>query len=587
MKSVLIRKYGARLIGQPETEQIIIQSLRSQNKLWNALVEIEHRNHEAYAAIVTDSDAEFAALTLEHDVANATLDALYEQRNRKRAAMRTKKIEGADVFAVAISAQKQHLKEIQAAMKSCRGRAKEAARSRLETLEQQRREVVKETIRQAGLWWCHSELVATSFDAARAKALKTPGSKLNFHRFEGEGRIGVRFSPGIKLASPPATSLLKVREACPEELGHLKASRPGKQIKAVDIRIGKSDENNVAPTATFLVTIHDGMSLLGDTPLKTVTVKREMYAGKVKWFMVFMFVASETEEKAMPLRPKAVGIDFGWRQVHDKEFGDQTGLRVATIIDTQGAVEHVTLSPTMLARFERADMLRGKLDTSANEFWKDVSKQFSDSVLQSMDEKEWLRVLVEKARRAKRTYPGLMLSIAKAHALNPVLGDAADQFMQAWARSANRLNEVVFGTRRRVLEHRRHLYRNIAARLARECGLIAVKNINFRELSLSKSKDDEAMALHDLARANRVLASPSELRNAIIQAAKREQREIVLVDPAYQTATCSVCGHVHSRISADLFFVCANCGKLHDRDENSAKNTLQFAMEGASACRNN
>ena len=89
MKSVLIRKYGARLIGQPETEQIIIQSLRSQNKLWNALVEIEHRNHEAYAAIVTDSDAEFAALTLEHDVANATLDALYEQRNRKRAAMRT------------------------------------------------------------------------------------------------------------------------------------------------------------------------------------------------------------------------------------------------------------------------------------------------------------------------------------------------------------------------------------------------------------------------------------------------------------------------------------------------------------------
>lgn len=87
-------------------------------------------------------------------------------------------------------------------MKECRARAKDAAKPRLEELELRRRAAVKEAGKEAAMWWAHSELVTNAFDVARAKALKT-NAELRFHRFDGEGRIGVRSSQGIVLSSPP------------------------------------------------------------------------------------------------------------------------------------------------------------------------------------------------------------------------------------------------------------------------------------------------------------------------------------------------------------------------------------------------
>lgn len=576
MKKITIRKYGARLLG--DCEPLIVQSMRDQNTLWNKLVEIERANRTEYREIVAQSDDELAALMQEHAAAEQRLADVQEVRNRARAAKRSKQIEGAENYAAEIKAISGTLKALRARMKDCRTRAKEAAKPRLEGLEERRRAAVKEALHEAAMWWAHSELVISNFDVARVKALKS-NAELRFHRFEGEGRIGVRDQNGILLGSPKTTTMLKVREATKEELGHLQAERAKKRLVAVDIRVGKRGEDGHIPTATFLVTIHEGMELLPNTPLKTVTVKREMHAGRPKWFMVFMFVEPDAEPENKPLPPRAAGVDFGWRVVTDREWGERTGLRVGTIANKDGTKQHITLPPDLLARFERSTRLRSELDVAANDFWTRTAPLFTDDVLAAMAEDEWLRVLVGKAKRARKPYPSLMESITRAHAENPVLGTDANEQMQTWARRAHRLNVAAFGARRRAADHRKHLYRNVAARLVRECGLIAIKDTDLRDLAKLVDDDGKETALHERARANRFMASPSELRQAIKMAALREQRELVNIAPAHTTATCSACGHVHGEPIKDLVFVCDSCGAVHDQDENSAAICLKIALE--------
>ena len=78
MKQITIRKLGARLLG--DSESTILQSMRQQNRLWNKLVEIERANSEAYRQIVTDSDAELAAITKEHQAVEEQLEEVDEER---------------------------------------------------------------------------------------------------------------------------------------------------------------------------------------------------------------------------------------------------------------------------------------------------------------------------------------------------------------------------------------------------------------------------------------------------------------------------------------------------------------------------
>lgn len=575
MKQISIRKYGARLIG---SDAVIVQSMRDQNRLWNKLVEIERANRTEYREIVTQSDDELAALARRAEGAEQRMEDARRRRNNARQAKRSKNIDGAHDYAAEIRGISGELKTLRERMKICRVRAKEVARPRLEELELRRRDAVKAAGKAAGLWWCHSELVMTAFDTARVKALKT-NAELRFHRFDGDGRVGVRFSPGILLANPPDTELLRMRQARPEELGNLQARRAKKRIVAVDMRVGKPGEQGEIPVATFLVTIHDGMEILPNAPLKTIIAKREVRAGAPNWFMVFMFVDPDAEHDDKPLPPKAVGIDFGWRVVRDREWGDQTGLRVATVAGSDGERRHITIPPELIARFAWADRLRGELDASANDFWTRTSPLLTDAALESMSEDEWLRVLVGKARRAKRPYPSLMLALAAAHNKTPALGEKENARMQAWARAAHRKNVAVFGARRRAMEHRKHIYHNEAARLVREHGLLAVKDTDLAQLARLVNPDGTETELNERARANRFIASPSELRNAIRMAAQRERRELVDVDPTNTTVTCAQCGHVHTGPITDLVFVCEGCAAVHDQDENSAAFCLKTAIE--------
>jgi putative transposase len=70
------------------------------------------------------------------------------------------------------------------------------------------------------------------------------------------------------------------------------------------------------------------------------------------------------------------------------------------------------------------------------------------------------------------------------------------------------------------------------------------------------------------------------LRNRFIAKAANAGRQIVLVDPAYTSKTCSCCGHIFQDLPlSDRWLTCPTCGLSLARDHNSAINILKRALE--------
>lgn len=581
-KVVTVRAFGARLLGGQAAQDLASEVFRAQNRLWNALVEIERGAREAYRAALVQSDTELADLQDRADAEQTTIDALIDSRNRARAAKRSKTVDKATDYAQGIKDATARLKELRARMKEVKVRAKEAARPLIEAAELQRREKVKGAVAAADMWWAHSETVLLKFDVARVRAMKE-GRDLRFHRYDGEGSMGVRFSvEGGSLAKiyGGSTSMLHIRDPLPEELGAMKAVKAdGNRRVIVELRAGGKVEVGDVAKLRFLVTMHGGRELPTDAPLKTVTVTRRMHVNKPEWQIVFTFSRGATPEDAAGanLPSKAVGIDLGFRLVRDND--GNKALRVGSVNDGN-KVRYITLDHDWLGRMDRADRLRSDLDRVSNIFWESIKPQLDSDVLKSMEDDQWLKVVAGRVRRAKGAYYGLLVALCDAHkAAGEPLGEAVAQEMHDYKREATRLALQAHHTRRKAVDHRKHLYRNAAAQIVREAGLIGIVDTDFRTIAATVTADGNDTELAQAARRYRTWAAPSELRLAIEQAGKREKVELADVPAKNNTRTCSACGHVHQDAIEDLTFVCAGCGKVWDQDENSSANCRKFALE--------
>lgn len=578
-KHVVVRSFGARLLGGQSAEDLATSVFRMQNHLWNKLVEIEQAGRAAYQAALIDSDAGLAELDAKLKLEDVTMAALLDARAKERASERRKKTANASSHATLIKSCSIRIKVLRADMKALKVQAKLAAKPVLEANEKERRAAVAQAAKSFNLWWAHSETVLAKFDVARVRAMKE-GAMLRFHRFEGDGTMGVRFSVdggSLEKIYKGSTSLLSFRDPTPDELGSLLAVKAdGGRRKVVRMRAGDKQEDGSIPALEFLVTMHDGHAFPVDMPLKTVSLVRKMHVGRAEWKMVFTFAKPGEAQPLADLPKKAAGIDLGWRLVRSNDGGK--ALRVACV-SFGDSVRYITLDSDWLRRMELADQCRSQLDDLANGFWADLQPKLDKDLIDALDEKNYFRILVGKTKRAKRAYPALLMELCHVHErLEKPLGQEVNTFMQNWCRKATKLAWSAHHGRRKAVDARKHLFRNAAAALVRECGLIGMEEFDLRAVAKLKNEDGSENELAKAARMYRTWAAPSELRLAIVQAAKRESTEMKLVSAAKTTTTCSSCGHEHSGATEDLTFVCDGCGKVWDQDENAGHNIRKAAL---------
>jgi putative transposase len=119
-----------------------------------------------------------------------------------------------------------------------------------------------------------------------------------------------------------------------------------------------------------------------------------------------------------------------------------------------------------------------------------------------------------------------------------------------------------------IADARKDTLDKLTTRLVREFDVLAIEDLNVRGMVKNRK-----LAKHIAC------ASFGQFRAMLEYKAGWYGKEVRVADRFFPSSKrCSSCGHIHEAMPLDMReFDCVECGAHHDRDENAAKNILQFA----------
>ena len=137
---------------------------------------------------------------------------------------------------------------------------------------------------------------------------------------------------------------------------------------------------------------------------------------------------------------------------------------------------------------------------------------------------------------------------------------------------------------RERLRNRTAVHRLTTA-LVREHGLIAIEDLNIRNMTASArgTVEKPGTKVSQKAGLNRVIQEQTWgiIRQQLAYKAEWAGRELLVVDPRHTSQTCSECGVVDADSRNGKTYKCAHCGMELDADVNAAVVILNRAMAGA------
>jgi hypothetical protein len=305
----------------------------------------------------------------------------------------------------------------------------------------------------------------------------------------------------------------------------------------------------------------------------------------------------ESDTFHRPEVPLAVGgtcaIDIGWRRIFDAN-GNQVGLRVAYLVDEHGREREIRAPDGLWQRLAKvysiAQIRSRELDTARDRLaaWagsREMPAWFTD---RSKGLAQWrsprkLQRLIDTWQREENRFDAEGV---------PLIRDDGEilAMLQAWAKQDRHLGSWEAHMRDRTIAHRREVWRQVAAELARTYQTILVED------GLCRSEGRERqMKIVDIAgwdklppeegdphegreqRRQSRMAAPGELRMAISHATHKTASTVIDVSRGKKsTSECAWCGHV--QVGADfaisIEIQCQGCGRIWDQDANAGRNLL-------------
>lgn len=141
----------------------------------------------------------------------------------------------------------------------------------------------------------------------------------------------------------------------------------------------------------------------------------------------------------------------------------------------------------------------------------------------------------------------------------------------AKAQKANK-KKLVFKIHDKIKNTRKDFHHKLSTSLVKEFGSIFVGNVN--SSSLAKTKMAKSVLDAGWASFRRMLAYKSVMNGV----------RYVEVNEAFSTQTCSTCGNLPESRPKGIAslgireWICGDCGAIHDRDVNAAKNILRYGQ---------
>jgi len=567
---VRVYKYGLAPIGYPSEEAIA--ELWRANRLWNELVSIHRKSRENFDKARCEAHSAYRDITEQHRLIN-------EQITKAKSAKRTARMHAEtrdpahplikDANA-ALNAHLEKRKAIHEKLKPIRDEADKLIDKK--ALNDAFRKAVNEASRAkntCGLYNVTVFEVQANFKNARERSFKSRG-KLNFHSFDGTGFYAFTFRR-------PSASVDGVTF---EEL--FQGNKPNEQRFVFINRDDSSKKPKLRLRATLAGGRNKGTKVFQEFDLiyhRPIPEGSQIQNGKIMRTRVgdkfrYHVVLTVKQPKSTPLLVPdnvAIGVDIGFRRTNDS-------IQIATIAssDPKQPAKNILAPEKMIKGMERVIELQSILDDAASDLGKITKPILNDNPL-SEDHKRY-----GLWRGMAKYPPNVTLSFETAYKVarwlqkepDYIPEKAATAVLEWWAAYSRRYREL-HNLRTKQLLHRKHLYRQIASELVARRQLIALEKINLTVFAEVKDRDNK---LSDKARAQRFLASPSELRNAIINAADREGVPVIDVPPQYTSKTCHACKTVNKELTSEKKWKCPHCGVVHDRDENAARNIAELGL---------
>lgn len=517
----LAHKYGLR--SPTVGADVADEQMRLGHRYRNRLVEIERdrrdRYHEALAGC-DDTVAEAAALVGE---LRADLEALREDIQQQRTGTRRKAQDPEGKEATAVLRR-----DLSAAYKALRGAEAEArktkeGRAAVREVDSRAREEARAVYQGyggAGLYWgtrCAWDRVAK--DQFR---VDTPP---RFRRWDGSGSLAVQLQSSgdrngygiddIMGEGPDADAARRLVRLDLED----EVRRQGRRYGTLSVRVGSDGRDPVWSTWPIIWhrPIPDGARV------KWVKVVARRVATKRKWTVSFEFQMPQSWVRE-PCGEGAVAVDIGWKLLSPVSDGGEVSLRVARWLGHDGESGSVAVPPASVAQIAEAAHLRSRRDdhfAAAREALKPLLEAAS------LGEEHERRTATLQQWRSQSRLRGLVNWWTE----NRCPGDdAVLALMETWRQRDKHLWEWEANARRKAGARREHLFRNVAAELARRYGTLVLEGIPLDWVAQRPAPESEHYEdRSDRAHSQRQAAAPGELIDALRNAFDMRGGEVVEV----------------------------------------------------------
>ena len=453
----------------------------------------------------------------------------------------------------ALIAQRRRLRQRDHAMRS-------ELRSKFEApllqADNERKAAVKRARQESGLWWGNYNAICLAYERARARAPQS-GAQLRFRSFDGTGRFRNQIVGGMSVDDLFAGRHTQVRAAGLALEAH---THP--------VRAERRRRSRTTLTATVYTLARERRNLTWpmimhrpippDARIKEVVVTRKREGTAFRWSAIFVCTRTNDPIRA-PATSVAAGVTLACR-------ADDMGVRVATVLDAKGCVEHLRLPDAVIKRAAYIETVRARLDARLLEMCVHLREWIAAESFPHA-----LEPLARLAAESRFAEP--MMHLALAWREHREFRPRWHEDIESWRRSEKRDRTEVVNLHRKMLGQRRQHYQCEAKRLAERYGAIA---LGAPELATGTPRMnaswDEATSGASAPRMHRLAAISEFVEWLHTQCAKTgthiEQTSEVAMP------TCHACGS-QQRLAADsLVHRCTTCAESWDADENAAANTL-------------
>ena len=561
-----------------DLDDLGMEQLRLAHELRNELVAIEHRYQAAVEATwrlftrIAETDAEVKAA----QEALACVRALTSPE-RRHGDTRAPDVGTREELATC----RRRLREARAARRAAKAELYVEAKTSLARVRQARdaaRKSLYATFCQnRGLHWATFNDVAHAHDTAvrQVAAARKQGrpAELRFRRWDGSGTLTVQLQRGagkpartFELLSSGGGPWRNVVRIWPHERlrPRHQPSRGTSKHWEIAVNVGRGRQIQLPVVLDRLP--HD------EADITLVRVTRRRLAGQHRLSVAL------TARIPWPKRPTGavVCLHTGWRSME----GD---LRVAVVIADRPLAEpasglpvrrfesgwEVRLPTGLRVAHKRTDQVRSQRDLDLNRVREVLAGWLAEHPQPDLTADQ-----VSRWRAAGQVARIALVWRESA----PEGGREVAETLEAWRRRDRRLWEREAHERDQISARIRDIWANVAAWLTGQAELLRVDDTDIQLMTRISEVRVEHSVQAKLARAQRQVASPGELRAALCQAATARGVPVEAISVKGTAGVHAMCGtNLTGEPARQATLWCAACGRKVDQDVNAAEYMLMSA----------